>query len=688
MSMDYQEAVALAKSGKEEGFRFLYEATYQSKLYLAVQYMKNEHEAEDVLQEAYIRAFSRLDSLQQPQAFPGWLGRIVANTAKNRWVKAKPMLFADINPKEGGEFEPAIEDETISVQPELAYMQQERNALVHELIDSLSTEQRICILMFYMEGNSIRQIAAALDCSENTVKSRLNYGRKNIKARSEQLRKKGYCLYGVAPLPLLVYLLRAQGSEMCASGAYAGPGKAIADRVFADPQIRSIIDGASGLPYAAKTGMDAAVKATVKSGFLHTAAAKTAAVILGLCVAGGAVYGAARLLPSLAGNGSETAGQEAPPATPAALATAEAETTPIATAVPEHRTLAAADYPALIAGGLTQRELEFVLAYGPEEIPEQGFSLSDYTNLLNSLCMGAESSGIIKSYGINEAWEMQYDVGDINRLFAAFTDYRFEEDAWNEGFIRVEGNILKYVPATLNYTVKVDITAAEYAENELNIEYTYHYTSYERPSYTAAKKAVLKPDEDGAYRIVRIEAAQVQPEPAEGTPSADPAFGASEADADRENQADGTTAIKKLYAAVLDNGDGELYGLCDINGDGIQELLLGTEIAEGPFIYYEFTVYSCEKQGDRYALKPISGNATAMDPRRAGDGNGLYAQQISRGTGTVEVFRMVLQEGKLITGGVERKMTLGSPECESFYAENPRVEWIDVADRSALGADE
>ncbi len=50
MSMDYQEAVALAKSGKEEGFRFLYEATYQSKLYLAVQYMKNEHEAEDVLQ--------------------------------------------------------------------------------------------------------------------------------------------------------------------------------------------------------------------------------------------------------------------------------------------------------------------------------------------------------------------------------------------------------------------------------------------------------------------------------------------------------------------------------------------------------------------------------------------------------------------------------------------------------------
>ena len=179
--MDYQEAIALAKSGKEEGFRFLYEATHQSKYYLAVQYMKNEEEAKDVLQDAYIRAFSRLDSLQQPDAFPGWFGRIVANTAKNRLVKNKPMLFTEMNQNEDAEeFERSIEDENISIQPELAYMQQERNALVHELIDSLSTEQRMCILMFYMEGDSIRQIASALGCSENTVKSRLNYGRKNL----------------------------------------------------------------------------------------------------------------------------------------------------------------------------------------------------------------------------------------------------------------------------------------------------------------------------------------------------------------------------------------------------------------------------------------------------------------------------------------------------------------------------
>ena len=82
--MDYKPAVELAREGKEAGFQFLYEATYQSKYYLALQYMKDEEAAKDVLQDSYVRAFSRLDQLSQPEAFSGWFGRIVANTAKNR----------------------------------------------------------------------------------------------------------------------------------------------------------------------------------------------------------------------------------------------------------------------------------------------------------------------------------------------------------------------------------------------------------------------------------------------------------------------------------------------------------------------------------------------------------------------------------------------------------------------------
>lgn len=685
--MDYQEAIALAKSGKEEGFRFLYEATHQSKYYLAVQYMKNEEEAKDVLQDAYIRAFSRLDSLQQPDAFPGWFGRIVANTAKNRLVKNKPMLFTEMNQNEDAEeFERSIEDENISIQPELAYMQQERNALVHELIDSLSTEQRMCILMFYMEGDSIRQIASALGCSENTVKSRLNYGRKNLKIKSEQLQKKGYCLYGIAPLPLLIYLLRAQASELFGSSAYAQVGQAIADKVFGDPQIRHIIDGVSETQYAVKTGVNAAAKSAAKSGFLHTAAGKATAIFLGVCVAGGTIYGAARLIPSLAENRNETTPPAAQPTIQATATTAEAATTPVSTTAPEPKALAEADYPALIAGGLTKEEVEFVLAYGPDEIPEQGFSLSDYTNLLNSLCMGSKSNGIIKNYGVNEEWKAQYAVEDINRLFASFTDYRFEESDWDSEFIRIKDGVLVYAPATLNYAVTADIVATEYTEGEIDIYYTYQYTGYEKPSYTASKRAVLEPTADGPYRIVRIEAVETQPEGTEATPSTEAASGDPESETGGANRVNEDAGIKKLYAGVLDDVSDETarYCLQDMDGDGIQELLIGTENADGPFIYYDFHVYSCEKQGDAYALKPINGSATAMDPRIAADGNGLYSQQISRGTGTVEVLRITIQGDKLVSGSVEQEMTLGSSEYKTFDAANPTVEWIDISDRSAI----
>ena len=162
--MNYAEAVSLARAGEERGFGFLYQNTYRSKYYLALQYMKNEEAAKDVLQEAYIKAFSKLDTLSSPEAFPGWLGTIVANTAKNMLAKKNPLLFSDIAADEDNEsFEYQIEDENIENQPEISYTRQETQALVHEMIDSLSDEQRMCILMFHIEGASVSEIASVMN---------------------------------------------------------------------------------------------------------------------------------------------------------------------------------------------------------------------------------------------------------------------------------------------------------------------------------------------------------------------------------------------------------------------------------------------------------------------------------------------------------------------------------------------
>ena len=300
--VDYTQAVEQAKAGREEGFTFLYENTYRNKLYIAMKYMKNEQDAMDVLQDAYIKAFARLDSLQDANAFPGWMSTIVANTAINALQKKKAVLFSDLQNEndEGDVFEYNLEDENMSTQPEMACTVQETQDMVRELIDSLSDEQRICVLMFHLEGYSIKDIATVLNCSENTVKSRLNYGRKNIKAKAEELQKKGYKLYSYTPMALLTYLLMAERGTMLVAGTFdklAGVGSVVGAGLIHGGAAGALsaagsagATGAAGSAVgtgAAAGGKTAAVTAA-KQTFLKTVAGKITMAAAGVAVAGGA----------------------------------------------------------------------------------------------------------------------------------------------------------------------------------------------------------------------------------------------------------------------------------------------------------------------------------------------------------------------------------------------------------------
>lgn len=293
--LDYTQAVEQAKAGREEGFTFLYENTYRNKLYIAMKYMKNEQDAMDVLQDAYIKAFSRLDSLQDANAFPGWMSTIVANTAINALQKKKAVLFSDLQNEndEGDVFEYNLEDENMSTQPEMACTVQETQDMVRELIDSLSDEQRICVLMFHLEGYSIKDIATVLNCSENTVKSRLNYGRKNIKAKAEELQKKGYKLYSYTPMCLLVYLLMAERGNMIVAHIFeqmAGLGGSVAAGIIRGGAMQmagNVTGGAAGAVEGGK-----AIAATVgKQAFIKTMTGKIVIAAASIAIVGGVAGG-------------------------------------------------------------------------------------------------------------------------------------------------------------------------------------------------------------------------------------------------------------------------------------------------------------------------------------------------------------------------------------------------------------
>ena len=295
--MNYVQAVALAKEGKEEGFNYLYQSTYREKYYIAIKYMKNEDRAQDVLQDAYIKAFNKLDTLQDANAFPSWFGQIVANTAKNALVKKNPILFSEMEGTNDDSFkwEDQIEDDNQYYQPEKAYTAKETQEMVHELLESLSDEQRLCMLMFHIEEQSIKDIAKTLNCSENTVKSRLNYGRKKLKTQAEVLQQKGYKLYSFAPAPLLLYLLQSE-KELFISTENTVLATTLYTQIASHVKMTKIVG----------KGISEGLKQT----FIHTTAGKITVAVVGLALVGtmaaGTVWYQTNHSGDIAMNGSTT----------------------------------------------------------------------------------------------------------------------------------------------------------------------------------------------------------------------------------------------------------------------------------------------------------------------------------------------------------------------------------------------
>lgn len=95
--VNYEKVVKAALKGDESAFAQLYESTQHDMYYIALKYMKNEDDAMDVVQDSYIKAWRYLGTIRDPENFPSWLGRIVANTARNMLARKKPLLFSEMS---------------------------------------------------------------------------------------------------------------------------------------------------------------------------------------------------------------------------------------------------------------------------------------------------------------------------------------------------------------------------------------------------------------------------------------------------------------------------------------------------------------------------------------------------------------------------------------------------------------
>lgn len=211
--MDNNELAALIKKsqrGDAAAMEELLRAAYVPVSYQCRRFLKTGADAEDMTQEILLLVYTKIGTLHEPAAFWGWLGRMTANRCKN----ALTRTHADLPILEDGEGNSVldnIENEDRQTVPEEAFDNAETARMIGGIVDALPGAQRDCVLLYYYDEMSVKEIAEVLGASENTVKSRLNYARKAIKDNVLDYEKKqGIRLHSLAPIPLLLYFLRME----------------------------------------------------------------------------------------------------------------------------------------------------------------------------------------------------------------------------------------------------------------------------------------------------------------------------------------------------------------------------------------------------------------------------------------------------------------------------------------------
>lgn len=207
-----EELLAQAMDNDQDALGQLYKMTYNN-VYMTVRMLVQDEDARlDLVQDTFLRAFNHLDRLGRPEAFRGWVKRIAHNLAVDYLRKKQPVVFSSMTTEDTGE-EIDFADERPMSMPEEILDAQETTRLLDEILKTLPEEQQAVVAMFYYEQLPVKRIAEILGVSENTVKSRLLYARKKIEASVLELEKQGTKLYGLSPIPFLLYLLKSADSQ-------------------------------------------------------------------------------------------------------------------------------------------------------------------------------------------------------------------------------------------------------------------------------------------------------------------------------------------------------------------------------------------------------------------------------------------------------------------------------------------
>ena len=175
------ELVRRALARDETAVRTIMQANNRRLYRLARGILRNDSEAEDVVQEAYVRAFTHLESFRGDSSLSTWLSRIAMNEALGRLRRRRPAVELDSLPQGALEAEIIQFPLSAAVDPEKSMAQREIQAVVERAIDELPEPFRLVFITRVIEGMNVEETAEILSLKPETVKSRLHRARNMLR---------------------------------------------------------------------------------------------------------------------------------------------------------------------------------------------------------------------------------------------------------------------------------------------------------------------------------------------------------------------------------------------------------------------------------------------------------------------------------------------------------------------------
>lgn len=187
MDLMIKQKIKQVKKGDHEAYEEVV-AFYQNKVFqICYRMLGDRHEAEDIAQEAFIRAFMNIDSYDEKRKFSTWLYRIATNLSIDRLRKKKPDYYLDAEVKgtEGLNMysrlaaEQALPEEEVESLELQSYIQRE--------IMMLPPKYRSVIALRYLDEMPLNEISDILEIPVGTVKTRIHRGREALRKRLRHL---------------------------------------------------------------------------------------------------------------------------------------------------------------------------------------------------------------------------------------------------------------------------------------------------------------------------------------------------------------------------------------------------------------------------------------------------------------------------------------------------------------------